>query len=292
MERLTDPPRIPPRPNVANKVSAGRVLVVGGSLSLRGAPALAALGALRAGAGLVQVAVPEVVQDTVAGYRPETTTVGLPATPGGALGEAALAALRELAPTWDAVVLGPGAGRLKATLDLMRSFTLWVKRPLVLDADALFAFNGELAVLKERTHPTVITPHEGEAARLLGTTSDVVRLGREAALERLAIESGAVAVLKGPGTLVGDGMRIFQSDTGGPALATGGTGDVLAGVVGAFLARAERADIDAFTAACAAVHVHGASADAVAGGRRAGLLASELAAGIPDALREVEGGKP
>ena len=110
MKRVASPPRLPARPTHANKVSVGRVLVVGGSANMAGAPALAGLGALRGGAGLVKVAVPQGIQATVAGFRAETTTQGLPQTRAGGLGAAALPVLREMGESWDAIVVGPGAG--------------------------------------------------------------------------------------------------------------------------------------------------------------------------------------
>jgi len=280
MQRIARPPRLPSRPTDANKVTVGRVLVVGGSKAMAGAPALAGLGALRAGAGLVKIAVPDGIQPTVACFRPETIVQGLPQTRAGALGAGALGVLRDLARSWDAVVLGPGLGRATSTLALVRSFARVVDRPLLLDADALFAYGGGLAALAERAAPTVLTPHEGEAARLLETTSEEIRADREAAAARIAGAAAAIVVLKGPGTLVTDGRRLYRNASGGPALATGGSGDVLSGVIGALLA----SGLDAFDAACAGAHAHGAAADLVAGKRDRGLLASELAGGLPDAL--------
>jgi len=280
-----DPPLLPDRPRNANKVTAGRVLVVGGSRDMAGAPAMAGLGALRAGAGLVRLAVPRGIQALVAGYRCETTTAGLPETDAGALSNSAHAELLTLAGGWDAVVLGPGLGRDEQTLDLVRTFTPAMDRPALLDADALFAWNGRLEELASRHAPTVLTPHEGEAARLLGVTSEEVRADRQAAARRIADAAGAIVVLKGPHTLVAGDGRLYVNQTGGPALATGGTGDVLAGVIGAFLALDPNLDpaagLDAFDAACLGVHVHGAAADAVAGERDRGLLATELASGVP-----------
>ncbi len=285
MKRVANPPRLPARPKDANKVTVGRVLVVGGSPELRGAPALAALGALRAGAGLVKVAVPQSVQATVAGYRPETTTVGLPETRSGAIGASALPVLRAFVDDWDAVVLGPGAGRAKATLTAIRTFTR-EKKPFVIDADALFAWNHQLMRLRQRRNPTVLTPHEGEAARLLGTTSDEVRADRRGAAAAIAEKSGGVCVLKGPATLVTDGTHLYTNKTGGPVLATGGTGDVLAGVIGAFLGQG----MEPFKAACAGAHVHGDGAERTSGAYDRGLLASDLAEGIPGAIHALRRG--
>ncbi|MDF1702355.1 MAG: NAD(P)H-hydrate dehydratase [Planctomycetota bacterium] len=281
------PPPVPLRPVDANKVTVGRVLVVGGSPPMAGAPALAGLGALRGGAGLVKIAVPQGIQATVAGFRPEATTLGLPQTRAGALGRAAMHVIRESVDGWDAVVLGPGLGRNPSTQQLVRSLVRSVDKPLVLDADALFAMIGALDEIAGRSAPTVLTPHEGEAGRLLALSTDELRQDREAAVAQLVESTGAVAVLKGPGTLVCDGEQIYVNGTGGPALATGGTGDVLAGLTGALLAGMAASGLQAFGCAAAAVHIHGAAADAVAGENDRGLLASELAAGIPAAFREL-----
>ena len=284
MQILTAPPPLPDRPREANKVSAGRVVIVGGSRDMAGAPALAALGAHRAGAGLVRISVPASLQSLVAGFRPESTTSGLSEDATGALAGDALPELLESTAGWDTVVLGPGIGRSPGTGEVVRTFLREVGVPLVLDADGLFAFNGCVEALRACTAPIVLTPHEGEAARLLETTSAAVRADRQAAARALVEKSGAVVVLKGPGTLVCDEARLYLNNTGGPALSTGGTGDVLAGVIGALLAQASHTQLDAFGAACVGVHVHGAGADAVSQARDRGLLASELAEGIPDAL--------
>ena len=291
MKRLRSVPRLRARPTDANKATVGRVLVVGGSSSLVGAPAMAGLGALRGGAGLVQVAVPGSIQATVAGFRPEVTTLGLPETRAGGLGASAGPVLRTLVAGWDSVVLGPGAGRAPATVRLLRTFTLAADRPLVLDADGLFAWNRDVKALRARSLATLLTPHEGEAGRLLGVTSDEIRADREAAAARIAEESGAVVVLKGPGTLVTDGQRMYRNRTGGPVLATGGTGDVLAGLAGALLAGRGADGLDPFEAACVAVHAHGEAATTVAQGRDRGLLATELADGIPEALHGLRKGR-
>jgi len=268
----------------------GRVLVVGGSLGMAGAPALCARGALRAGAGLVTVAVPSVILATVAAFQPEAMTASLPCDDAGAVDSTVLDALERLAERVDAVVLGPGLGRADATVEWVRAFAKSVDRPLVLDADALFAMRSHLADLAARVAPTVLTPHEGEAAALLGERLGASAPPREAWARRIAVEARATCVLKGPSTLVVDGERLRRNTTGGPVLATGGTGDVLAGVVAAFLAGLPATGGDAFGAACLAVHVHGLAGDRCAGARGdRGTLASEVADAVPGAIREVAG---
>ncbi len=255
---------------------------------MAGAPALAALGAQRVGAGLVRIAVPRSIQSTVATLRPEATTAGLPETRSGSLALTAAATVERMAESWDAVVVGPGGGREASTCRFFqRAFAM--ARPLIVDADALFALIDQASLLLDRADPTVITPHEGEAGRLLGWSSSDVRRRREDAALALVEATGAVVVLKGPGTLVTDGERMFRCARGGPWLATGGTGDVLAGVCGALVAGLPDTGGDPFGAACAAVHVHALAADQATKTRDRGLIASDLAATLPAATATLVG---
>jgi NAD(P)H-hydrate epimerase len=281
MRATSLPPRLAPRPKDANKASVGRVLVAGGSLGMAGAPALAGLGALRAGAGLVRVAVPWGIASTVASFVPEITVLPLPESADGSMVEMAAEVLLAAEGDFDAVVVGPGAGRSERTVEALRTFCTKSERPLVIDADALFAWNGRLPELAAAKGSRVLTPHEGEAARLLGTSSQEVRAARGETAARIASAAAGVALLKGPGTLVTDGRRLYRNATGGPLLATAGSGDVLAGVVGALLG----AGHDAFDAAAIAAHVHGRAGDLLSRDADRGVLASEVAAALPRAIR-------
>lgn len=261
-------PSLPERPRTAHKGTFGTVLVVAGSDGMLGAAMLAATAALRGGAGLVRVAVPAALRPWIAVAVPCATT--LPRTP---------AALAAALPEASAVVVGPGLGATAATRALVSRVLRGSRAPVVLDADALNALaplRGPLAAAA----PVVLTPHPGEAARLLGTTAAAVQADRAAALQDLVRRSGAIVVLKGAGTLVGDSRRCFRNRTGNPGMATGGTGDVLAGLLGALLAQG----MAPFAAACLAVHAHGRAGDLVARRRgERGLIASDL----PDAIAEV-----
>jgi NAD(P)H-hydrate epimerase len=267
-----------------------------------GAPALSARGALRAGAGLATIAVPLPVRDVVAGFLPEAMTAGLPSDREGNLAEGALEPLLGLVERADAVVLGPGLGRTPGTQAAVRAFVRACPKPLVLDADGLHAFRGRLRELAARAAPLVVTPHEGEATALLdspeargfeggGAEGRAGAPGgkpeaREMRAARIARAAEAVCVLKGPATIVCDGARVRENGTGGPVLATGGTGDVLSGVVAALLVALAAAKVDAFGAASLAVHVHGAAGDRLAARRGdRGVLASEVADEIPLVLR-------
>jgi hydroxyethylthiazole kinase-like uncharacterized protein yjeF len=283
-------PAFPPRARDAHKASVGRVLIVGGSVGMAGAPALAARGALRAGAGLVTIAVPRAILATVASFQREAMTAPLPCDDDGAIGTAAIEALARHVERADAVVLGPGLGRAQHTQDFVIAFAQSLGKPLVLDADGLYAVRTQLAVIAKRLAPTVLTPHEREAAALLGVLPGESAAPREEWARRAATDGRAICVLKGPATIVTDGLRVRHNTTGGPILATGGTGDVLAGVVAAFLAGLPSTGGDAFGAAALAVHVHGRAADRLATTRGdRGTLASEVADALPEAIRELVG---
>ncbi len=288
-------PALPPRPRDSHKASVGRVLIVGGCRGMAGAPALCARGALRAGAGLVTIAVPERIADVVAGLLPEAMVVALPSSDDGALDSSSDDAILPYLDRVDALVIGPGLGRAPQTEEAIWGLLGKAKKPVVLDADGLYAVRGRVADLASRAAATVLTPHEGEAAALLGevgATTLAARDGREDRAKRLAVRARGICALKGAGTVVTDGTRVFVNATGNPILSTGGTGDVLSGVVAAFLAGLPTTGGDAFGAVSLAVNVHGAAADLlrVRRGDR-GTLASEIADALPEAIRAlVEGG--
>lgn len=248
---------LPPLAIGASKHTRGHVVVIGGAPGLTGAACLAATGALRSGAGYVTVAVPAPSLAVVEMKLTAPVKRALPADVSGALTAAALEAALGVCEAADAVVIGPGLGRAGATLAVVRQLIRRIAVPLVIDADALFALGHDLTVLAERTAPTVLTPHAGEAARLLDLGADVVDADRPAAVRALA-QRGCTAVLKGPATLIAEGGRLVVNRTGGPGLATLGTGDVLSGIVATFLAQG-LAPLDA---AALGVHVHGAAGDA------------------------------
>jgi ADP-dependent NAD(P)H-hydrate dehydratase / NAD(P)H-hydrate epimerase len=279
----------PPRRRGAHKGDFGHLLVVAGSLGKTGAAVLAAGGALRAGAGLVTVATPEPCLPVVAVARAEAMTEPLPATAGGGLDDAALTRLLDLAAERDAVVLGPGLGQDPKTRLLVRAFVRACPVPMVIDADGLNALapaEGEAAAhhVLRREAATVLTPHPGEMARLVGRrTAEVQRERAETAIA-LARETGAVVVLKGERTLVAEPSgRAAVAATGNPGMATGGTGDVLAGVVGSLLARH-----GALLSATAAVVVHGRAGDLAARDHgEEGLTAGDLVEALPAAIESV-----
>jgi NAD(P)H-hydrate epimerase len=279
--------RLPARPVDGHKGSFGHALLVAGSEGKTGAATLAALGAARVGAGLVTVGCPAGLNDILEIKLTEAMTAPLPDTPSRALAAAAEPAILALAASRDAVGLGPGIGRDKETLGLVRALAKGLELPLALDADAVLAFAGEPELLAGRRAPTVLTPHPGEAAALLGCTPAEINADRPAAARRLAAQTGAVALLKGAATITATPSgAIVVNPTGGPALATGGTGDVLLGMLTGLLAQG----VPAADAAALAAWLHGAAADAwSARAGSAGLLAGDLAAGLPEVLAALRG---
>ncbi len=279
-------PWLAPRPANAHKGSFGRVAVIGGSRGMAGAACLAASAALRSGAGLVTLAVPRSIQGVAATKLTEVMTCGLPETLEGSISQAASPAAEELIGRSTVCALGPGMSQHPQTVAFIRELVKTAAVPLVLDADGLNAFAGEGALLAERSLPLVLTPHPGEMARLAGTEVAAVEADRVGVAEAAAKQWGAVVVLKGARTVIAspEGYTGINS-TGNPGMATGGTGDVLTGVIAAMLAQG----LEPFRAAAAAVYLHGRAGDIAAQEKGLmGLVAGDLPAALPGACREVE----
>jgi NAD(P)H-hydrate epimerase len=275
----------PPRVRAGHKGIFGHVLVVAGSRGMMGAACLCARASLRSGAGLVTLAHPGGLAVELAGLSAEVMTAEVAATDAGGFARAAEKDIEELAASRDVLALGPGLGRASEAIDLVRRLVISIDCPIVLDADGLFGLSGQLELLHDREAPLVLTPHPGEAARLLETDVGHLNADRVDAARRLAERSRAVVVLKGAGTVVSDPTgRVLIIPTGGPVLASGGTGDVLTGIVAALLASGR----PAFEAAALAAWWHGATADRLDPGRVGfGLLASEIADGLPACAAEI-----
>lgn len=259
-----DLPQLAPRGRETSKRDFGRVVVVGGSRGMAGAPALAAMAALRSGAGLVELLVPECVVGIAAGFDPCVMTVGLPADVDG-LAAAAAAPIRDRVGRADAVAVGPGIGRSAPVTELVRGLWAEIEQPAVFDADGLWALAAAgPASLRRHAGPRILTPHAGEMLRLLGRDPAVMPAGGRAWLEqearRLAAAIDAVVVLKGAGTLIAAAERDWRNETGNPGMATAGTGDVLSGVAAALLGQG----LPPQAAARLAAWVHGRAGDAAA----------------------------
>lgn len=269
---------LPDRAPDMHKGDAGRLLVIAGSVGMTGAAALSALAACRAGAGLVYLACPESLNDILEGKCTEVLTRPMPETDARSLALAAEEPIVELAAGMDAVVLGPGLSQHEETAELARKLAARIELPMIIDADGLNAFAARAGELIGRAAPTVLTPHPGELSRLTGQPIAQIQSDRVAAARAAAAMTGTVVVLKGAGTVTAapDG-EVWVNPTGNEGLASGGSGDVLAGMVGAFLA----GGAPALQAAVAAVFYHGRAADrAVHPGAR-GLVASDLLEVIP-----------
>ncbi|MDX6507794.1 MAG: ADP-dependent NAD(P)H-hydrate dehydratase / NAD(P)H-hydrate epimerase, partial [Gaiellaceae bacterium] len=260
---------VPRRGPADNKYTAGHVLVVGGSAGLTGAPALCAEAALRADAGYVTVAAPRSALPALEGRLLEAVKRPLPEED-GVVAAAAAETVLELAAKASAVALGPGLGRGAGPREVVRRLLAELDRPAVVDADGLHGLEPF-----DRSAPTVLTPHEGELGHLLGVQSDWVAAHRLEAVRRAAENFHCVCLLKGADTLVaapGEGVIVVSLGT--PALATAGSGDVLTGIVAAFLSKG----VDARTAAAA-----GAAAQQLASRviPQSGAVASDISAALP-----------
>lgn len=277
---ITALPSLPRRALDSHKGTFGKVAVVAGSRGMSGAAVLVGSAALRAGAGLVRVAVPSDIQSVVAAGNPCYTTIGLPCDAAGRL-------LPE--PEWvaaleadnDVLAVGPGLGRSTALKQVVRRLLQTSQRPLVLDADGLTNIADEPALLARRSAPTILTPHPGEFAQLLRTDTATVQGQRQTLAVEFARQHGVVVLLKGHRTLVTDGRRLYENRTGNPGMATGGSGDVLTGIIAALVGQG----LEAFVAAQLGAYVHGLAGDLA---RRdvgeVGLIASDLLTWLPRAF--------
>lgn len=272
-----------PRPKGAHKGDFGHVLVVGGSRGKTGAPAMTGMAALRAGAGLVTVASAQSAVAVIASHAAELMTEPLPETTGGAIAHSAFKKLAEAAKDKDVLAVGPGAGRDPETDGLVREMAAGLAPPMVIDADALNALAG--TDWRAGAHLRVITPHPGEMARLIGKNIAAVENNRVSVARSFAGERGTVVVLKGRRTLLAfpDG-RVWINPTGTPAMATGGTGDILTGMIAGFLGQFP-ADPD--NAIAAAVYLHGLAGElgAAAVGEKC-LIATDLLRYLPAAMEQ------
>jgi ADP-dependent NAD(P)H-hydrate dehydratase / NAD(P)H-hydrate epimerase len=278
----------PRRPREHHKGSYGHLLVVAGSVGKTGAAALAARGAMRAGAGLVTVATAASAQPTVAALLLEAMTEPVAETAARTVALKARETLDELAERRDAVALGPGLGLDEETQALARGLVFECARPMVVDADALTALAGHLDRLRGVPAARCLTPHPGEMARMLGVAVADVQRDRIAAVRQFATTWETWIVLKGATSAIGrpDGI-VLLNPTGNPGMASGGTGDVLSGVLGAFLARG----LPPEAALAAAVYLHGLAGDVAA--ERVGqesLVAGDVIEALPEAFRRVGAG--
>lgn len=278
-------PKLPSRAHAGHKGTYGKVLVVAGSRGMTGGAALCGHAALRSGAGVVQVACPADVQAVVAAAYPAYTTLGIGRHADGTLAGGAADDLIERAREADVSAIGPGLGRANDTQALVRRLISEVREtPVVLDADGLFAVSPFGAEFR-RSAPFVLTPHPAEFARLTGGSAPRADAERAEQTVAFARRFGCVLLLKGSGTLVSDGTRLYRNATGNPGMGTGGSGDVLSGVVAALVGQG----MAAFDAAVLGAWVHGRAGDlgAMTLGQTA-LTAPDLIDHLPAAFKELE----
>ncbi|MEZ6141077.1 MAG: NAD(P)H-hydrate dehydratase [Zavarzinella sp.] len=281
-------PALPPRPEDGHKGNFGKVLVVAGSLGMSGAACLTATAALRCGAGLVQVAVPEQILPIVASFNPCYTTIPLPQDEQGRISLDAIETVMQFANSATTIVLGPGIGRSTALEQFVLRCYQEISIPMVLDADGLNSLvHVSTEQLTKRTAPAVWTPHPGEFRRLTQHIVPQEVTSRIAQANWYAQQVEQTIVLKGSGTVVSNGKACYVNRTGNPGMATGGSGDVLAGMIAGLLA----IGLDDFAAARLGVWLHGTAGDFAADelGQNS-LIASDLLNYLPRAFKKYSEG--
>lgn len=276
---------LPRRHPTAHKGSFGHAAIIAGSVGKSGAAVMAGFGALRIGAGLVTIALPRTVNDAVEAKVLEAMTFPVDATPDGTFAKSACAPLLAFVQDKNAVALGPGVGRQAETAGMIRDLIAEIRQAMVLDADGINAVAGHRQLFQQVHAPVIITPHPGEMARFLETTTAAVQQDRLGVASRVARELNVYVVLKGAGTVIAapDGALAVNS-TGNPGMATGGTGDVLTGIIAGLLAQR----LSPWHAACAGVYLHGLAGDLAAASRgEMGLMARDVIEAIPSAIQHV-----
>jgi ADP-dependent NAD(P)H-hydrate dehydratase / NAD(P)H-hydrate epimerase len=252
---------VPPRETNGHKGSYGKVLILGGSVGLTGAPAMAGVAALRIGAGLVTIGLPKSLNSIMEVKVTEVMTKPLPETEAGTLSSDSLQGIRVLAQEMDAIAIGPGMGINQEIKELVPNLIKSLTNPLVLDADSLNALVDNLDSLQEKKGEIIITPHPGEMARLLGVEISHVEKNRLSIAEKAAQDWGVIVVLKGYRTIIAcpDGTT-YINPTGNPGLATGGSGDVLTGIIAGLIGQG----LSPKDGAVAGVYFHGYAGDLLA----------------------------
>ena len=266
----------------SHKGDFGWLLIVGGSDVYSGAPALAGMAALRTGTGLAIIAAPKGVAGTIRSYSPNLIVHSLKSD---VITSDDVSKVVQLLGRSDALVLGPGIGlhaKTKRAVPLMVESAIRMKKPILIDADAIKALNGRAGILKRAN--AIITPHAGEFRAISGIDAPPTWRERLPICTRFAAEFSCVLLLKGRDTVVTDGRRVRINRTGNPGMATGGMGDVLSGIIGAFLAQGA----ESLFAAAAGAYVHGLAGDLVRREKGFHMVASDLIEALPTVLRKYD----
>jgi ADP-dependent NAD(P)H-hydrate dehydratase len=285
---VTQIPTLPDREANSHKGTYGHALIIAGSRGMSGAAVLSGSAALRGGAGLVTVAVPGEIGSIVCCGNPCYTTAWLGQDLRGRFAAGAIDELVDVAQNKSVVAIGPGIGNSEANPRLLAGLLARIDKPVIIDADGLNAL-AKISTSDWPTRadqPTIVTPHPGEFSRMIGQPTAAVQENREELAIRYATEKKVIVVLKGHQTIVTDGKQLYRNPTGNAGMATGGTGDVLTGLMAGLLAQ----ELNPFEAALLAVWVHGRAGDHAA--KKVGmtaLIASDLLDHLPHALREVGG---
>ncbi|MFK7777726.1 MAG: NAD(P)H-hydrate dehydratase [Gimesia sp.] len=280
IQRISELPALPKRPENSHKGTFGKVLVIAGSSGMSGAACLSGMGALRGGAGLVFLAVPESIQHIVSTVNPCYLTIPLHFDPQGLLSEESETHLFDQLDHFDAVAIGPGCGQHKWIQQLTLNLYTKLKRPLIVDADALNALAALDKPLPTAEGPRILTPHPGEFSRLIHKSIEEIEQQREAFSIKFAKQNQVILLLKGANSIITDGTRIAVNTTGNSGMATGGSGDVLTGLITALSGQG----MAAFEAAQLAAHLHGLAGDLAAQKlSQYALIASDLPDYLPEA---------
>ena len=269
----------------SHKGDFGHILILAGSSRFSGAALLCAESALRAGAGLVTLGTPKSINLAIAQRKPkEVMTLPLPETREGTLSLTAFAKISSFLKNADVLIIGPGLGNNPATYALVRKIIKKTKLPMVVDADALNALSNHLEILKSHSAGIILTPHEMEMSRLFSIGIDSIKKNRKLIAKKCAKYYNSVLILKGHNTVVTDGgKQLYINKTGNPGMAKAGSGDVLSGIVGAFLSQG----LANFKAAKYAVYIHGLAGDIAAKDKtQVGLIASDIINRIPEAIKK------
>lgn len=272
-----------PRKATANKGDFGRVFILAGSKGLSGASRLAGMGALRSGAGLVTLGVPEAIYSIVARQEPELMVKPFPSTRQGSVSFRALHSLKNFLQNQNVFALGPGLSQNPETQKLIRSLIKAVNLPLVIDADALNAMKGHASLLKNVSGKAVLTPHPGEFQRVFGSKPSASEADRKKKAQAAAKKYGVIVVLKGNRTVVASPSgQVYVNSTGNPGMATAGMGDVLTGIIASFIGQ----KLSLWDAARFGVYLHGFAGDLAAKKiGKVGMTASDVIHLLPSAVR-------
>ena len=284
MKKIQNLPLLIPRKRDAHKGNFGRILIIAGSSGMMGAACLTARACLRAGAGLVTLAVPNSLLPIAACKLTCAMTTPLPETKSQSFSQEAEEKILSLAENMDVVALGPGLSQHPDTIMMVQSLLPKLNKPIVLDADGLNAIAHHPEILRTRKNITIITPHPGEFSRLTGQKIHEISKDRLNIAQKFATDFHCFVVLKFAPTMVVDSNQYYQNTTGNPGMATGGSGDVLTGIIAAFLGQG----LDAFAACQLGVYIHGKAGDLAAlKYGEISMIASDILDCLPKAIQKL-----